>query len=474
MARLLLINPSYKHTHANSMPRFCLPFYPVLGLATVAAGPKRLGHEVRVLDFCYEDLDLDSIMDTVKAWKPDFVGLTGTTPLFPQVCAIARQVKRYSKSIVTIGGGSHCSALPEQSLEQAELDYVCYGEGDFSLAEIMDGRDASEARGIVRWANGLPTRTSPRPWIGDLDDLPYPSWELFDFDQYKRYVPRLARRRKTTGFFETTRGCTFSCNYCASKNTAGRTLRKKSVRRVIDEVRYMREVGFQEVFVVDDIFTADVARVKEICEGILSAGIDIAWSCASGLRVDNGDQEMFDLMKRAGCYKVAFGIESGDNRTLQENGRGGKASSQATQNAVAMCHKAGIDVYGFFMVGLLHDTEEAMTQTIELGRSLPVNVLKVSICVPFPGTSMYSELKEKGLIYDFDWNRYNVYNPKAMYRHPTLTWQTVEKYHKLAYRRMVLWNPQFYVRRFLKALFRGEFLYNIYYFFKFLMAGARI
>jgi radical SAM superfamily enzyme YgiQ (UPF0313 family) len=338
----------------------------------------------------------------------------------------------------------------------------------------MEGKDARNIGGIVWSDDGRPVRTSGRPWISDLDDLPYPKWDLFDFAQYKRYVSRLSRRRHTTGFLETTRGCVFSCNYCASKNTAGRVLRKKSVRRVIDEIRYMKRAGFEELFVVDDIFTADVTRVKEICEGMLSAGIDIPWSCASGLRVDNGDQEMFDLMRRAGCYKVAFGIESGDNQVLQENGRGGKATSQVAKSAVAMCRKAGIDAYGFFMVGLLHDTEEAMAQTIEFGRSLPVNILKVSICVPFPGTSMYTELKNKGLIHDFDWNKYNVYNPREMYRHPTLSWETIEQYHKLAYRQMVLWNPQFYSTRFLRAIFTGEFFYNVYYFLRFLFAGARI
>lgn len=474
MARLLLINPSYKHTHTNVMPRLCLPFFPVLGLAAVAAKPRQLGHEVRVLDYCYEDLNLDAIMGEVKAWKPDFVGLTGTTPLFPQVCAIAERVKRYSPSIVTVGGGAHCSALPQQSREQAKLDYVCYGEGDFALGALVDGQAAADIGGLVFSDGGRTVTLPPRSWIEDLDRLPYPSWELFNLDRYQRYISPFARRRHATGFLETTRGCTFSCNYCASKNTAGRILRKKSVGRVIEEIRHMRAVGFEELFIVDDIFTADAARVKAICLSIIDAGISIPWSCAGGLRVDTGDQEMFDLMKRAGCYKVAFGIESGDNEVLEGNGRGGRACVESARNAVAMCRKAGIEAYGFFMVGLLHDTEKAMTKTIELGRTLPVNVLKVSICVPFPGTSMYSELRSKGLIHDFDWNKYNVYNPRAMYRHPSLSWETIERYHRLAYRRMVLLNPKFYVRRFLRGLFRGEFLYNVYYFFRFLLSGARI
>lgn len=474
MAKLLLVNPSYKETHTNIMPRFCLPFYPVLGLATVAARPRELGHKVRVLDYCYEDLDLDGIMDVVKGWKPDVVGLTGTTPLFPQVCAIAERVKRYSRSIMTVGGGAHCSALPERSLEEAGLDVVCYGEGDFALASLVNGAAPKDVPGLVWSDGGRPVRSAPRGWIEDLDGLPFPSWDLFDLRQYARYAPPLARRRGATGFIETSRGCTFSCNYCASKNTAGRLLRKKSVARVVEEFAAMRRAGFRELFVVDDIFTAEPARVKAICEGLVRAGIDMAWSCASGLRVDIGDQEMFDLMKRAGCYKVAFGFESGDDTVLRENGRGGRASDDTARSAVAMCRKAGIDVYGFFMVGLLHDTEEGMARTIEMGRSLPVNVLKVSICVPFPGTSMYAELESKGLIEDHDWSKYNVYNPQVMYRHPSLSWKTIERYHRLAYRKMVLWNPWYYARQFVRGLAKGEFLHNVYYFIRFLLSGARI
>lgn len=106
-----------------------------------------------------------------------------------------------------------------------------------------------------------------------------------------------------------------------------------------------------------------------------------------------------------------------------------------------MCRKAGIEVYGFFVVGLLHDTEQGTVKPIELGRSLPVDVLKVSICVPFSGTSIYSELASRGLIVKHDWSKYNVYNPRAMYRHPTLSWAAVERYHWLAYWKTVLWDP---------------------------------
>ena len=475
MARVLLINPSYKVTYASSMARFGVPFYPVLSLATVIPKVKEAGHSVQVMDLCYEDFDLTAVLDRVKTWKPDVVGLTGTTPLFSQIRSIAQAVKRISPNIVTVGGGAHCSALPELALQEAEFDYVCYGEGDFSLAQIVDGKNPADIHGIVRRDGaGEPIKNPPSTWLKDLDELPYPSWDEFDHRQYEKYWSRLIARRSPVAFFETTRGCVFACNYCGSKNTVGRTFRKKSVARVIDEIKYAKRHGFRELFLVDDIFTTDVPRVKEICEQIIRQDLDIAWSCTNGIRVDSGDQEMFDLMRRAGCYKVAFGFESGDDRVLKEFGKGGRATVEAARVTVERARKAGIDVFGFFMVGLLQDTKESMAKTIDLGRELKTDVLKISISVPFPGTRMYEELKAKGLLNEFDWDKYNVYNPQRLYQHPTLPWDTIERFYKLAYRKMILTNPSFYYRRLRHGLKTGEFFYDLYYFARFVLAGAKI
>ncbi|MDO8545568.1 MAG: radical SAM protein [Opitutaceae bacterium] len=475
MARVLLINPSYKVTYASTMARFGVPFYPVLSLATIIPKVKASGHEVQVIDLCYEDFNVARLRDRIKAWRPDVVGLTGTTPLFSQIRTIVKLVREISPDIVTVGGGPHCSALPEQSLEEAGFDFVCFGEGDFTLAQIADGRDSAGIPGIVRRdGTGRTVKNLPNTWLKDLDELPYPSWDEFNLAQYERYWSRLIARRKPVAFFETTRGCVFSCNYCGSKNTVGRGFRKKSVARVIDELKYSKRHGFREFFIVDDIFTTDVPRVKEICEAIIREDLDIAWSCANGIRVDSGDQEMFTLMRRAGCYKVAFGFESGDDRVLKEFGKGGRATVEAARSTVAMARKADIDVFGFFMVGLLQDTAESMAKTIELGRELQTDVLKISISVPFPGTPMYAELKSKGLLNHFDWDKYNVYNPQRLYQHPTLSWETIDRYYKLAYRRMVLTNPAFYYRRLRHGLRTGEFFYDVYYFLRFVLAGAKI
>lgn len=472
--RFLLVNPSYKETYSNPMARYGVPFYPVLSLATLIRPLTDAGHEVQVIDRCYEDLALDGILERVRAWKPDFVGVTGTTPLFPQMSRVARAVKSIDPGIRTIGGGAHCSALPEQSLEEAGFDYVVYGEGDTTLVDLAEGKPAREIRGLVWRDAGTAVKNPPRPWLEDLDLLPFPEWEAFDIPRYRRYFSRLINQRGPCAFFESSRGCVFSCNYCGSKNTVGRTFRTKSVERVLAEIEYMMRCGFREFYVVDDIFTTDVARVKRICEGILRKGWKIPWQCSNGIRVDMGDQEMFDLMRRAGCYKVAFGFESGDDRVLKQAGKGGRATVEAASRVVGMCKKAGIQVFGFFMVGLLHDTEETMERTIRLGRRLETDLLKVSICIPFPGTAMYHRLAADGLLNAVPWDAYNVYNPRQMYRHPHLSWDTIEKYFRKAYHSMVLYNPSFYWRRLRKGLKSGEFFWDAYYWARFLLNGGTV
>lgn len=350
MAEILLINPSWRPMYKNTLSGSVgLHFFPVLSLATIAAQAKKNGHKVEILDLAYRDYDPSIVLNRVRENSYDIVGFTGTTPLFPQVIQLSKGIKEISRSIFTIGGGPHCSALPEKSIEEANLNAVCVGEGDFTLSQIADGVSLKDISGLVYRDNETIVRNPHRDWIKDLDDLPMPAWDLFNMEEYP-HTSRLLAERPPVCFFETTRGCVFKCDYCASKITKGSTLRKKSVDRVIEEIKYMKSFGFNEFLIVDDIFTTDVKRTKEICKRIIVEKIDMAWQCQNGIRVDAGDQEMFDLMKKAGCYKVAFGFESGNDQILKDFGKGGKATVEKAFQTVKMARKAGIDVFGYFMV----------------------------------------------------------------------------------------------------------------------------
>lgn len=475
MAKILLVNPSWRPTYRNVLSSFGIPFFPVMSLATIAAQAKKNGHNVEILDLSYRDYDPNIVLNRVKENSYDIVGFTGTTPLFPQIIQFSSSIKKISPNIFTLGGGPHCSAMPEKSIEEANLNAVCVGEGDFTLAQIADGTPLEDISGLVyRKTDGTIQRNPQREWIKNLDDLPMPAWELFNIKEYLPYASHLLAKKPPVSFFETTRGCVFKCDYCASKLTKGSMLRKKSVDRVIEEIKYMKSFGFKEFFLVDDIFTTDVERTKEICRRIIRENLNIPWQCQNGIRVDAGDQEMFNLMKRAGCYKVAFGFESGNDEVLKDFGKGGRATVETAFKTVKMARRAGIDVFGYFMIGLLNDTEETMRDTIEFGRKLQSDILKISICVPFPGTSMFDELSERKLLKVYDWECYNIYRPQDFFEHPSVSWSIVEKYYKLAYKRMIYTNPGFIYRRLVRAIRKNELFNEIYYFAKFMLAGGKI
>lgn len=474
MAKILLVNPSWRPTYKNILSSFGLPFFPVLSLATIAAQAQKKGHRVEILDLAFREYDPDIVLNRVKENSYDIVGFTGTTPLFPQVIQFSNSIKKISKDILTIAGGPHCSALPEKSITEANLDAVCVGEGDFTLAQIADGVPLKDISGLVYRENGAVKRNSQRDWIKNLDELPMPAWDLFDIKEYIPYTSRLLAERPPVSFFETTRGCVFQCDYCASKVTKGNILRKKSIDRVIEEIKYMKSFGVKEFFIVDDIFTTDVERTKEICRRIISEKLNMIWQCQNGIRVDAGDQEMFNLMRKAGCYKVAFGFESGNDEVLKKFGKGGKATVETAFKTVKMARKAGIDVFGYFMIGLLNDNEKTMLDTIEFGRKLQTDILKISICVPFPGTKMFDELADKRLLKVYDWECYNIYRPQDFFEHPSVAWSVVEQYYKLAYKRMIYTNPGFIYRRFMRSIRRNELFHDIYYFTKFMIAGGKI
>lgn len=474
MSKILLVNPSWRPTYKNILGSLGVPFFPVLSLATIAAQAEKSGHKVDIMDLSFRDYNPDIVLNRVKESSYDIIGFTGTTPLFPQVIQLSNGIKKISQNIFTFGGGPHCSALPVRSIEEANLDAVCVGEGDFVLAQIADGVSLKDIPGLVYRENGSIRKNPQRDWLKDLDNLPMPAWNLFNINEYIPYTSRLLAKRPPVCFFETTRGCVFQCNYCASKITKGNMLRKKSVERVIEEIKYMKSFGFKEFFIVDDIFTTDVERTKEICRRIIKEKINMPWQCQNGIRVDSGDQEMFNLLRRAGCYKVAFGFESGNDEVLKEFGKGGRASVEKAFETVRMARKAGIDTFGYFMVGLMNDNEETMMDTIEFGRRLQPDILKISICVPFPGTRMFSELESKNMLKVYNWECYNIYRPQDFFEHPSTKWSTVEKCYKLAYKRMMYTNPGFIYRRLMKAVRRNELFYEIYYFVKFMLAGGKI
>jgi len=442
-----------------------VPHMPSLSLAVLAPLLLESGHEVEILDLGMSANPIKDLVRALKLFSPDYVGVTFSTPLFYQMKEIVNKVKSYDKKIVTIGGGPHVSALPKQTLQDSRLDIGVVGEGEFSLLDVVSGKPLKSINGLCFKKDKKIFLNPVREPIKNLDDSPFPAWNLFEIKKYK--TPGLTSRKNPVGPIETSRGCPFGCMYC-SKSVFGRTFRAKSVKRIVDEIEYMLDCGFKEIHVMDDGFSNDMKRAKDICDEIVRRGLKFPWNLINGIRVDRVDRELFTKMKKAGCYRVSFGIESGEQKILNEINKGTNLNQIKT--VFRLAEKAGIETLAFFMIALPGDTEESIKKTIRFAKELEPDIIKVSITMPFPGTPLFYNWNKMGLIKTKDWSRYYYHTPDAVYNHPNLGWKTIYKYYNLFYREVYL-NPEFITRKFLKDLKNGRIFFDIFYFLKTLRYG---
>jgi radical SAM superfamily enzyme YgiQ (UPF0313 family) len=215
-------------------------------------------------------------------------------------------------------------------------------------------------------------------------------------------------------------------------------------------------MGFREIHIIDDVFTTNMKRAKKICDLLIESNVNIGWSPVTGIRVDRVDFELLDKMRQAGCYRVYFGIESGNQEILNKIKKG--ITLEQVINAVEAAKKAKLEVAGFFMIGLPGDTVETMQETIKFAKSLDLDLVKASITIPFPATEMFNELNEKGLIKTHDWEKFKFYSiPSTIYDHQNLSWATIEKYYLKFYREIYL-SPQFIFKRIKSSIVNKTFI----------------
>ena len=468
-SKVLLINPSYHPSYGGTKASIVNPICPTLGLATIAATALERGHEVEILDLSWKPYNFNQVKDYILKRKPDIIGITAVTPLMNQLRDITVLAKDISKDILVVGGGPHPSALPEESLRESMLDAVFIGEADYSFADICDGYPLSDISGLVyRNSNDEILSTGLRPPIGNLDDLPMPAWHIYNIKDYYR-MSRLLAKRLPIVMAEFSRGCVYRCDFCASKITHALGYRKKSPKRCAEEVKYMHSLGYKEFWLTDDIFTSDQKWATKVCNEITSTGVGVSWTCTNGIRVESADDNLFRALRKSGCYRVAFGFESGNDKVLKAFGKGGRATVQEARRAVKLARAADIDTSGYFMVGLSSDTEESMNDTIKFARKLPLDMMKCSVTIAFPGTKMFNEYVDKGLVRSFDWDEYMMFTAEDLFAHENLKFGVIQEYMKKFFFRCILSNSSFIIRRIIRGIRTGEFFWDLYYSLKFIL-----
>jgi anaerobic magnesium-protoporphyrin IX monomethyl ester cyclase len=474
MSSVLLINPSYSATsYGTAKGSISNPIYPTLGLATIAGEALRRGHKVEILDLSYRPYDWRLVRQRILDGKPDIVGITATTPLMNQARDISILCKDISSDILVAGGGAHISAMPVESLKESMIDVALAGESDLSFGDLCDGLSPASITGLyLRGSDGEIVHTGDRPPIHDLDDLAMPAWHLYDPREYRDRISRILVKRPPGTIAEFSRGCVFKCDFCASKMTMALGYRKKSPERCAEEVRLLHRLGWREFMLADDIFTSDSSWATRVSEAITRTGLDMAWTCNNGIRVESADETLFTAMRRAGCYRVSFGFETGNEEVLKAFGKGGKATLAQGRVAVRKARQAGIDTNGFFLMGLSADTDESLDDTIAYARSLELDTMVFGVAIAFPGTKMFHEYFAEGLVKSFDWDEYHARTSEPLFNHRSLTHESIQQHLGRAHRDAMWMNPAFLVRRFKRGVRTGEFFWDVYYGVKFVMAPA--
>ncbi len=445
--KIIFVNLPFEKIYEETSMKSVAPTTPPLSLACLAGSVLEAGHYAEIFDFNIATNNEDLFIEKLQSIKPEYIGITFVTPLIREADKLSLLIKKHLPAAIIIAGGPHSSSFPESTLEETNIDIVVIGEGDFTISEIVSGQSLESIQGILYKKDGQNYFTEKRPYIKDLDVLPFPAYNLYDFHKYM--VPAAIAKKNPVAWVETSRGCVFGCIYC-NKSCFGQTFRFKSPERVAEEFKKIADLGFKEIHLTDDGFTTNIDRAKKICDLLIQNKSSIGWSTITGIRVDRVDLELLQKMKQAGCYRVYFGIESG-SQTIINNIKKGIKLEQVVQ-AVQWAKKAGLEVAGYFMIGLPGETTQTMQETINFAIKLKLDLAKMSITIPLPGTPMFNDLREKSLIKTYDWEKFKFYTtPSEIYDHPNLSWPVILKYYTKFYR-LVYLNPHYLINKLIKSI----------------------
>ncbi len=379
--RVLLIYPYFKPRRDRSIFRF-----PPLGVAYLAAALRAAGHEVEVLDCTF--LEPATAYGRVADGNEDVVGVYSMLTMRPAGLEFGRLARL--RGALTIVGGPLPSCDPESFVD--DFDLVVRGEGEQTIVEILAQEQGfSDIPGVVFREGGPGSEGSivhgpKRPLREKLDEIVLPARDLLPNRSYIAHW--LARGGTPTTSVLTTRGCPFHCEFC-SNAVFGVSYRERAAAGVVDEIEQVLALGYSRVHVADDVFTLNKARLLEVCAEIGRRDLRFSWECLG--RVDSVDVELATAMRAAGCDRIFFGIESGDDGVLRLMGK--RITVEKARRAVQAARAAGIAAGGFFILGYPGETDETILRTIRFATSLPLTYLSFTMPYPLPYTALWERVR---------------------------------------------------------------------------------
>jgi anaerobic magnesium-protoporphyrin IX monomethyl ester cyclase len=374
-------------------------------------------YAVAIIDAIAERMTWPQFEARLRAFMPKYYLTQVTAPTLQNDMYGAFLAKALGAK--TIAMGTHVTPMWRETLQPyPALDFVLRGEPEVTLRELIDsleGRAPSEERiAKLLKATGSPVPTkaasetggdlahvwglawrrgeelvlnADRPFIPNLDDLPIPLHHLLPLQKYRAPMMKTAYT-----FIVSSRGCSAGCTYCIKHVSYQWSLRLRSAQNIVDELKVLKKLGIDYIHMYADLFTLSRKQVVELCQLMIAEDLNIQWTCNS--RVDYVDEEMLALMGRAGCWMIAWGIESGNAEILHHARKGADPAKAA--RALKWARAAGIKNWGYFIIGLPGETETTIRETIDFAKKLPLDIALFHIAAPYPGTPFFFEVVKNG------------------------------------------------------------------------------
>ena len=401
--------------------------WPQTSLALMAAMVDKK-YSVEILDCIAEKTDWLEFGKIIREKNPRYLISHVITSVSDNDFKVFEIAKKNSQAI-TMTMGPHVTELTEKSLqEHSSLDYVIRGEPEITFKELVnaleDGKTPPDIQGVAyKDSQGKIVINPDRPFIENLDILPIPRYDLLPI---KKYVyPFMASKFV---FIIPHRGCPYPCTFCRQPIMWHKEVRYRSIESIIKELKYLKQIGVRDFLTLCDTFTINKEWTINLCKEMVKENLGMRWGCNS--RVDTVDKETLLWLKKAGCWMVAYGIESGSQKILDLCKK--EITLQQSIDAVKWANEAGIKVYGYFIIGLPGETKDSVEESIKFARSLPITFAIFHTAAPYPGTEFYNQAVEKGWLAESDWEKIDQ-GKKTAVGYPDFSEEEITKAIKKAY-----------------------------------------
>jgi radical SAM superfamily enzyme YgiQ (UPF0313 family) len=408
--------------------------WPPLSLALCAAVVREENVDVELIDCIVKGIEIDELKNKVTEFEPDLVVLNTATPSIENDIRIADEIKGVCQDTKIVAIGIHPTVLPEECFNMsANLDYIIRGEPEFTLRELVrfisqsDKFSINNVAGISFRNNNIIYHNPAREWL-NIDELPFPAWDLVDPNDYIMPFHNVP-------FFliTTSRGCPYPCNFCADSAYYGKKLRKRSPEKLVDELVWAgKNFNVNEFLFWSESFTLDRSFVMAVCEKILRRHVQIKWVCNS--RVDHVDKELLKTIKSAGCWMIGYGIESGNQNVLDMTKKG--ITIPQIRRAVKLAKDVDLEVTGHCILGLPGDTIETIQETVRFAIELDLDFVQFYCAVPFPGSELYQQAVENNWCNTNNWSLFE--QNYSVLDYPHLSSSEIIELRRWAYRKFYL------------------------------------